>query len=145
MNEPSSSPLRAARIGIAVTVIVTLNLAFSASRTLTGTVKDADGKPVANVPVKLFVKGKSIGPTPILPGGSPTGDSIVGGEPAVPLGPGLRPIQETSTDASGKFAFQNVTPNVYEIVATRRNKTARLTVNVKENVEIPALSLTLPK
>ena len=124
--------------------IAILCLGLTTERTIIGIVKEADGKAAANIPVKLMAKGKSGGPTKIPPGGNPTGDAIIGQSPRM-LGSGDSPVQETKTDTAGKFTFNNVSPNVYEIVAGSGSKTAITTINIKENVEIPQVTLTLPR
>ena len=143
MNSQSSSPLRAAQIGIVI--ISMLCLGFSTAGSIIGSVKDAEGKPAVNVPVKLVAKGKTSGPTPIRPGMSPTGDVWIGGDEPVRLGSGDRVVQETKTDATGRFTFTNVSPGVYEIAAGSGNRTAISTVNIKDGVDVPAVAMTLPK
>src|SRR5687767_5737835 len=54
------------------------NQLLAGSRTVSGTVMDPDGKPAANVPVRLMRFVPDPGPTRKQPGGSPTGDSVVG-------------------------------------------------------------------
>jgi hypothetical protein len=122
-----------------------------ANKTITGTVMDGSA-PAASIPVKLLSKSKTSGPVKRGPNDSPTGDANLGNPQADQLqrapggvGKGEQVTQSTTTDASGKFTFSNVPVGTYEVLAGTGNKSARTSVNVKDGVEIPPLTINLPK
>jgi hypothetical protein len=122
-----------------------------ANKTITGTVMDGTS-PAANTAVKLITKSKTSGPVRRGPNDSPTGDANVGNPEADRLqnapggvAKGEHVVQSTNTDAQGKFTFANVAPGNYEVMAGTGNKATRMTVNVKDGVDIPPLTINLKK
>jgi hypothetical protein len=123
------------------------------NKTISGTVVSADGKPAANIQVKLVAASpKGAGPARRDPNGSPTGDSNVGNPQANPLqkapgslDKGEHVVQASTTDGSGKFSFSSVPPGAYSVIAGMGNKAARETVSFKANEDPAPLTLKLPK
>ena len=59
------------------------------------------------------------------------------------MGKGEKIVQSTNTDAQGKFTFSNVPVGTYEVMAGSGSKSARTSVNVKDGVDIPPLTINL--
>ena len=79
--------------------------------TISGKVIDANGNAVANADVKLVV--------PPAKKGAATAPAA---QAAAPKGPA--PLQETTTDKDGKFAFKDVLAATYNITVTTSDKPA---------------------
>jgi len=122
---------------------------FADTKTITGTVTDPDGKPAANVPVRLTHKGGAEqGPAHKDPSKGPAGDISVGAPSAMPLqkGAGAGPAAAaTTTDASGKFTFSNVQPGDYIIFAGTPKAAAKQDVKVEKDKDPAAVTIKLKK
>ena len=132
-------------LALSVGIVVAQN-ASSAQKTITGTVVTVDDKP-AQTHVQLFnERAKHVGgPTPLPPGGSKTGDAVVGAPAPMPLQkPAEKPWKETDTDAAGKFSFTGIEPGRYVVVAGTGRNVTKMNVEVKANEDVKPLTLKLP-
>jgi hypothetical protein len=126
---------------------------LAASRTINGTVIGGDGKPAANMAVKLIgASAQGSGPAKRPPGASPTGDAQVGIPQADPLQkapgslePGEKVVSTTTTDSNGKFTFPNVTPGPYSVMAGVGAKSNRQTVSVAADKDPEPVTIKLPR
>jgi len=126
---------------------------LAASRTINGTVVGADGKPAANMAVKLIgTSPQGSGPARRPPGGSATGDAQVGVPQADQLqkapgslDPGEKVVSTTTTDSNGKFSFPNVAPGPYSVMAGVGAKANRQTVTVTADKDPEPVTIKLPR
>jgi protocatechuate 3,4-dioxygenase beta subunit len=113
----------------AVAVVALSTVVAQANVTITGTFLDKAGAPVANAQVRLaqpMTSGGAVGP-----GSAP--QSIWGiGEFVMLQGKAVKVIATTTTDANGRFTFQNVAAGRYQILAGTGARAARDTVNVED-------------
>jgi len=121
-----------------------LALAFMASVSLageiTGTVTGKDGKPAANVPVRLMKAGgggaKKAEKAPALADAEKPAEKKPGAGAAAPL-------QKTETDSAGKFTFKDVEDGAYRVAAGGKDLgTGNKQVKV-ENGKAEPVSITL--
>jgi hypothetical protein len=121
--------------------------ALAGGRTVSGTVKDAEGKAAANVAVKLARQRPISGPIKRDPN-HPTGDAAIGAPVALPLqkAPGMQDVvATTTTDAGGHFTFSNVASGSYTLIAGDASAAGRGSVTVAEDKDPTAVEIKLMK
>ena len=115
---------------IAPAVALALIVSFTAARaaaeekqpagkgTITGTVKDKDGSPVASAPVRLFnpmeQRKKPAAETQAADPAAPGADKVKKEKPT--------PVAEATTDAEGKFTLPDVPAGSYRVVCAVKGK-----------------------
>ncbi|CAN5644426.1 hypothetical protein BH09PLA1_BH09PLA1_17800 [soil metagenome] len=117
------------------------------TKMISGTVLTVEDAPAAGVDVQLFSSRPKTtgGPTPIPPGGSKTGDAVLGAPDAVGLQkPNEKPFKTTKADSAGKFTFSAVPIGKYIVVAGTGRNVAKANVELTEKAELPPLTLKLP-
>jgi protocatechuate 3,4-dioxygenase beta subunit len=106
---------------------------------VSGTVTDKDGKPVADVSVKLFSATAAKQHKPKQEADEPSTDKPAGDKPAAPKGDKPKPVADATTDKDGKFTMSDVPVGSYVLrvnVKGQGHATQKVEVQAGETADV---------